>query len=145
MTAISISLSHYLRLRIVKFSIVLTALILIIGIVSRAAAATHISFGPHKHKIVIKGKLDRHHSSHSYLLHGKHGEKVSIGLHDVNPKSIVALYSITFPNGTTYGMKGYPPYQGTLTQTGTYKLTVNVNSMASNGTHGKFVLTLRKH
>ena len=42
-------------------------------------------------------------------------------------------------------MKGFDPFDGKLTETGLYHITVDVNLMASNRTQGKFRLSLTRY
>ena len=109
-----------------------------------------LHFAPGQRRIVVTGYISTQHAPPDYTLFAHAGQRLRIRLQDlVLPghsanNRLVTMYHITFPAGQQYGMKGYDPFPGTLTQTGVYRITVEANQMASNSTVGRFRLTLTR-
>jgi len=112
---------------------------------------TRLKFRPGQNRIVVTGSLSQKGTNtREYSLAAKAGQRLKIALQDLKPRgskpfdTLVSMYHITFPSGKKYGMKGYDPFDGRLTETGLYHITVDVNLMASNRTQGKYRLTLTR-
>ena len=109
-----------------------------------------LHFAPGQRRIVVTGYISTRHTPPDYTLFAHAGQHLKIQLRDlVLPghsanNILVTMYHITFPSGKQYGMKGYDPFPGILTQTGAYRITVEVNQMASNSNAGRFRLTLTR-
>ena len=108
----------------------------------KADVTTKVHLGKRKKQTFI-GKLNKKIHTHDYTFMAKQGDKLAIDLGGVGDE-FVTTFHITSPSGKTFGGKGYDPYDGTLAETGKYVIRVNVNSMASNGDHGKYKLTLSR-
>jgi hypothetical protein len=122
---------------------------------SQPARASHpavrrLHFAPGRRQIVVIGSFSPGHRPPDYTLFAHAGQRLRIRLQDlVLPghsanNRLATMYHITFPSGKQYGMKGYDPFPGILTQTGVYRITVEVNQMASNSNVGRFRLTLTR-
>lgn len=98
----------------------------------------------HRRKTVVTGKVKQGEEPPAYQFKAKKGQWLRITLRDLQRDGLVTFYSIQFPSGAEYGGKGYDPYQGRLTETGTYVIRIHVNNMASNGDSGRFRLTLTR-
>lgn len=127
------------------------------GYFSSAAAASlfprgvqRLHFAPGQKRIVIYGFISPRRRSLAYTLYARRGGHLKITLRDLVPPGrrpydvLVTTYHITFPSGKQYGLKGYDPFDGRLTETGVYRLHVGVNLMASNRRSGRFHLTLSR-
>lgn len=106
--------------------------------------ATPIAFASGKKEIVVKGTLSKKQTHVTYALRATAGQRLKIALSDLQKDGLVSTYSIAFPSGKVFGLKGYDPFPGKLTETGTYHITVSVNLMASNADTGSFRLTLTR-
>ena len=106
---------------------------------------TTIRFARHSHKVLLIGRLSTSHPERTYRLMAKKGQHLKIDLLSLGGENgLVAMYHITFPSGKQFGEKGYDPFDGMLTETGTYHISVDVNQMASNSTSGKYRLILSR-
>lgn len=109
-----------------------------------------LHFAPGQRTIVVTSNISTRYSPPDYTLSAHTGQHLRIRLQDLvlpghNANNmLVTMYHITFPSGKQYGMKGYDPFPGILTQSGVYRITVDVNQMASNSRAGRFRLTLRR-
>lgn len=97
-----------------------------------------------KRKVVVIGELKEGKAAPSYSLVGKKGTKLRIQLKDLKGSKAVTYYTITFPNGETFGGKGFDPFLGRLTEDGTYVIDIHVNNMASDGHTGRYRLTVSR-
>ncbi len=119
------------------------AIVLACALAAAAPKGTEaIHFKKGSHKVVLVGSLTRNHPVHVYSLIGKRGQRLKIDLVDLG--KLVSMYHITFPKGATFGMKGYDPFNGKLTENGVYKIEIDVNQMATLATSGKYRLTLTR-
>ena len=108
-----------------------------------------LKFRPGHNRIVREGFFSNNGRMESdYVFNARAGQRLKIGLEEIAPRghnaedTLVTMYHITFPSGQAYGMKGYDPFDGKLTETGVYHVTVQVNTMASEGNSGRYRLTL---
>jgi hypothetical protein len=113
-------------------------------------SARRLHFAPRQRRIVVIGSFSPRHRPADYTLFAHAGQRLRIRLQDLvlpghNANNmLVTMYHITFPSGKQYGMKGYDPFPGRLTQNGVYRITVEANQMASNSNVGRFRLTLMR-
>jgi hypothetical protein len=129
-----------------------TAAALFAALVSTAVpvnAVALLHFGPGHHHVVVSGYLSNSgQSSRDYRFYSGAGEMLQVSLTDLAPSKhsagcgLVTMYHITFPSGSQFGMKGYSPFDGKLTERGVYHITVDVNQMASCATSGRYRLSL---
>jgi hypothetical protein len=124
--------------------------LLLIGATLCAAApnvpVTSVKFRSGVKKLVFNAKLTRAIDAHVYTYAAKKGSHLKIDLESTSGmNSVVPMYHIEFPSGKAFGQKGYDPFNGKLTETGTYKIVVEVNQMASNGDRGTYRLTLKRY
>ena len=103
-----------------------------------------IKFAAGKQQLSVKGSLSQKQTHVTYTLNAKAGQRLKIALTDLQKEGLVSTYSIAFPSGKVFGLKGYDPFPGKLTETGAYYITVSVNLMASNAESGRFRLTLTR-
>jgi len=108
-----------------------------------------LKFRPGHNRIVREGFFSNNGRMESdYVFKARAGQRLKIDLEEIAPRghnaddTLVTMYHITFPSGKAYGMKGYDPFDGRLTETGVYHVTVQVNTMASEGNSGRYRLTL---
>lgn len=140
--------SLFARLGLARVAACLWALCYFVG---PAAASVHrLAFPRGSQKLVAIGVIDSARRSQDYELAGRRGEKLTISLRDLVPRGrrpfdhLATMYHITFPSGRQFGMKGYEPFAGLLTETGCYRITVEPNMMASARNRGRFELTLTR-
>lgn len=112
-------------------------------------SVTRLRFAPGQDRISIRGTLSVSGQRPIYSYYAKAGQLLMIDLQDIAPKNdhqghLVSMYHIMFPSGKQYGMKGYDPFEGRLTETGFYYIVLNINQMASTGKKGEFRLTLKR-
>lgn len=107
-----------------------------------ASAATHLHFAHGSRSLSVVGHLTRRTPSHEYLLSANRGSRLSIDV--AGRRGLAVMYHIVFPSGKTFGQKGYDPFDGHLTETGTYRLVVDVNQMATEAISGSYKLMLRR-
>ena len=120
------------------------AALLLVGPRAQAAPArshhnvTRLHFCPGQTTLVVRGFLGDRQGEQGYTFPGKAGQRLHIEVDDIHPPDykrnggLVTLYHITFPSGKQYGQKGYDPFSGRLTESGTYRITVGINNMATN-------------
>lgn len=121
---------------------------LTLGIVSSAAARSQdipIHFrGASKH-LVLRGVLSVQRPKVAYVGWFKKGEVLTVSVSGTRKsEAIVPSWHITFPDGKDYGGKGYDPFDGRLTESGRYRITINVNQMASTGRRGAYKVILKR-
>ena len=97
-----------------------------------------------RRKTVVTGDVKQGAEPPAYEFKAKKGQRLKITLKDLQPDGLVTFYSIQFPSGAEFGGKGYDPFKGRLTETGTYVVRIHVNNMASNGDSGRFRLSLTR-
>ena len=106
--------------------------------------AKRVRFAPGKHRLVIEGAITEH-SRPNYVLYAKAGQHLGIEVRNVAPEEgLVTIWHVTFPSGEQFGTKGYDPFDGRLTETGPYVISINVNNMATEARTGRFRLTLTR-
>ena len=111
---------------------------------------TQLHFRPGQSRLVVRGFLGGRQGEQDYGFSGKAGQRMHITVDDIPPPDyerndgLVTLYHITFPSGKQYGQKGYDPFDGRLTETGTYRITIGINNMATNSRHGRYRITLTR-
>lgn len=107
---------------------------------------TPVRFKPGASSIVYNGKMTRAIGAHVYTYAAKKGSHLKIDLATTSGmNNLVVMFHIEFPSGKAFGQKGYDPFNGKLTETGTYKIVVDVNQMASNSDHGAYRLSLKRY
>ena len=128
----------------------------LVGLLAQAAPArshrnvTRLHFRPGQSPFVVMGFLGDRQDEQDYTFFGKAGQRLHIEVDDIHPPDykrnggLVTAYHITFPSGKQYGQKGYDPFSGRITETGTYRITVGINNMATNKRHGRYRLILTR-
>jgi len=114
-------------------------------------AVNRLHFRTGQHHIVVFGTLGNDGgTTPDYVFTAKAGQKLEIGLKALRLPGqkagdmIAVMYHITFPSGKQYGMKGYDPFDGRLTETGRYHITISINQMATNAERGRYRLDLTR-
>lgn len=111
---------------------------------------TRLHFRPGRSRLVVRGFIGARQGEHDYKFSARAGQRLHIEVDDIRPPDynrdggLVTLYHITFPSGKQYGQKGYDPFSGRLTETGTYRITVGINNMATNARHGRYRMILTR-
>jgi len=112
-------------------------------------ASTRLHFRRGRHHIVVLGGVgNKNPTPHDYVFTARAGQKLDIRLKALQlpgqkaGDTVAVLYHITFPSGKQYGMKGYEPFDGRLSQTGAYHITISINQMATNAEQGRYRLDL---
>lgn len=143
----SLSLVQYQEVLVMKSLLRIVQLgTLLFAAASGAVAAPkghRIALGPKRVRVVVFGVLTDRAGHRNYVLRGVRGERIALRLRNLTKDGVVATYHITFPSGKQYGLKGYDPFDGRLTENGDYQITVGTNSMASNGPIGRYALDIR--
>ena len=151
-------MSHFVSVRltqVLRAAAVFAALLALLLVGSRADARSHhyvtrLHFPQGRSRLVVLGFLDDRQGERDYTFAGKAGQRFHIAVDDIRPPdhkrndALVTLYHLTFPSGKQFGQKGYDPFDGRLTETGTYRITVGINEMATNARRGRFRMILTR-
>lgn len=101
-----------------------------------------ISFARGAYSKTVGGVLDKQHSSAYFIVRSNAGQKMSV---KVWPKTdhegAIPIVLVTTPSGENSGEKSMR-FDTQKTETGDYRIRVATNLMASNGTHGTFLLKI---
>ena len=115
----------------------LTSALLFLSLTAQAqtsSAATPIHFGKGQVSTVITGKLSPNQDAAWYQFGATAGQFALINISPLAGTSETANVGVLqMPDGSYDGNKGGIVYQGCLPKTGTYKLKMGRNLMATNG------------
>lgn len=115
----------------------LTSALLLVSLNTQAktsSAATPIHFGKGQVSTVITGKLSPNQDAAWYQFGAAAGQFALINITPLSGTSETANVGILqMPDGSEDGNKGGIVYQGCLPKTGTYRLKMGRNLMATNG------------
>ena len=99
-----------------------------------------------KKRVTVRGQLTETNDPPSYTFRAKKGTRLKVTLKTKKGSKAVLHWSIAFPSGETFGSgKGFDPFDGRLTEEGTYTLGIHVNNMASDGRSAKYTLTVARN
>ena len=87
---------------------------------------------------VVTGKLAAK-GGVSYYFLARAGQTLVVNAYGMTP-GFEVIATVLLPNGGQDGQKGTPNYSGRVEKTGTYRVTIGRNLMASTVDHGSYTL-----